>query len=131
MCLKYTPGKNTQAIFMIGLLVLLFFPILTLIVQNEVSLSCLINSKTEMEVNELFIRESEEISNCIQTLQEERNYASFLFSLAKSNRSNISEHNKLIQKLFIKTDRAILQILNWQTDDSDVIFDSKLRFQIK
>lgn len=99
VCLKPTSQRNIQTVLMISLLVLPLFPILTLIVQYEVSLSYLINSKIGMEVNELFFRKNEEMSNCNQKLQEKRSYASFLLSLARSNGSNISEHHKLIQNI--------------------------------
>ena len=126
-----TAKKNTQALVMLGLIILPLFPILTLIIQNGFSLSHLVTSKSDMIVNEVFVRESEEISDTIQKLQEERAYAVYLISLTTNNGPNISLHSQRIKETFIKTDLVLSKISNWQTDENDIRFDSQLRFQIR
>ncbi|XP_023330449.1 uncharacterized protein LOC111702886 [Eurytemora carolleeae] len=124
-----------QAVMMLGLLVLPMFPILTLIVQNAHTLSSLVNLKTDMLLTELVVKEGDEIAACISRLQEERSMVAYYLS-ADRNKTQKDILRNGLQEKFAETDRAIVDISNWEQDKEgrttfDQQFSSKIKFQIR
>ena len=128
MCGITPSSKRGQLIYMLAMLAIPLVPIFALVTQNVVLLNNIIIRKADLVESDISVEKSEEFSNFISALQQERSAALMTLFLRENFNSETEKINFDIESLRRKTDVALENITEWRAFTGENMFRSKLRF---
>ena len=110
------------------MLLIPLIPIFALITQNTILVNNIIIRKNELIEADISVLKSDETARLVAALQQERSASLMQIYLSK-NASKVVNLDFDAQRAL--TDAALENITKWRAPPGEVIFKSKLRFQIR